>query len=177
MILSKNELVELFPDENILDLVRRMAAIEAAIRSYTNNNFQQRDIRLTAVDIVDGKIKGTNPFLRTDDTIMISKGVSKGLYTIKSIDIIEGIEVNERIFDSKNNIITKVFYPADVVEGCIEMLRWDISEAAEKAREGVQSETLSRHSVSYGSLSGDTSISGYPSYLLGFLTPYKKPTF
>lgn len=175
MILSQNELVELFPNENIVILERRMAAIEAAIRSYTNNNFQQREIRLTA-DIVDGKIKGTNPYLRIDDTVMISKGVSKGLYTVKSIDIIEGIEVNEPIFDSPKNVITKVLYPADVIQGCIELLNWDISEAAEKAREGIQSETLSRHSVSYGGLT-DTTLSGYPSYLLSFLSPYRKPTF
>lgn len=176
MILSQNELVELFPDEDANELVRRMAAIEAAIRSNTNNNFQQREIRLTATDIVDGKIQATSPYLKAGDTIMISKGVSKGLYTIKSIDIIGGIEVNEPIFDSKNNVITKVLYPADVVQGCIEMLRWDISEAAEKAREGIQSETLSRHSVSYGNLA-DSTLSGYPSYLLSFLSPYRKPIF
>ena len=175
MILSENELVEMFPDENIAELVKRMAAIEAAIRSYTNNNFQHREIRLIA-DITGGKIKGTNPYLRINDTVMISKGVSKGLYTIKSIDIIEGMEVNEPIFDSPKNVITKVLYPADVVQGCIELLKWDISDAAERAREGVQSETLSRHSVSYGGLA-DTMLSGYPSYLLSFLSPYRKPTF
>lgn len=174
MILLENELVELFPDENANELVRRMAAIEAAIRSYTNNNFQHREIRIIA-DIVDGKIKGTSPYLRANDTIMISKGVSKGLYTIKSIDIVEGIEVNEPIFDSSANVITKVLYPADVIEGCIKLLNWDISEAAEKARDGVQSETLSRHSVSYGNLA-DSTLSGYPSYLLSFLSPYRKPT-
>lgn len=175
MILSQNELVNLFPDVEALTLVRRMAAIEAAIRSNTNNNFQQREIRVTA-DIVNGKIKGTNPNLRVDDTVMISKGVSKGLYTIKSINDGE-IEVNEPIFDSKNNIITKVFYPADVIQGCLELLDWDMSEAAEKVRAGVQSETISRHSVSYGNLSDTATLSAYPSYLLGFLTPYRKPTF
>ena len=42
---------------------------------------------------------------------------------------------------------------------------------------GVQSETISRHSVTYFNMDGDNSIMGYPKSLLGFLKPYKKARF
>ena len=42
---------------------------------------------------------------------------------------------------------------------------------------GVQSETISRHSVTYYNLDGNTSSMGYPVALLGFLKPYKRARF
>ena len=174
MILTQNRLIELFPDHDIFDVTRRMAAIETAIRSYTNNNFQNRDIRFVA-EVVNGKIMGTNPYLKVDDTLMISKGPNKGLYTITAIDS-DGIEVLEPLyFDTKDNLVTKVEYPADILMGCAAMLNWDLSDTAESVRGGVKSETLSRHSVTYGSTDDSSSmISGYPAQLISFLNPYRK---
>ena len=42
---------------------------------------------------------------------------------------------------------------------------------------GVQSETLSRHSVTYFNMDGDNSRMGDPISLLGFLKPYMKCRF
>ena len=42
---------------------------------------------------------------------------------------------------------------------------------------GVQSETISRHSVTYFNLDGDNSSMGFPKSLTGFLKPYMKARF
>ena len=42
---------------------------------------------------------------------------------------------------------------------------------------GIQSETISRHSVTYFNMDGDNSSMGYPKSLLGFLNPYIKARF
>lgn len=65
-------------------------------------------------------------------------------------------------------------YPADVKMGVVNMLKWDL-ENREKV--GIQSETISRHSVTYFNLDGDNSTMGYPKSLLGFLKPYHRARF
>ncbi len=65
-------------------------------------------------------------------------------------------------------------YPMDVKMGTINMLNWNL-ENREKV--GIQSETISRHSVTYFNMDGDNSIMGYPKSLLGFLKPYMKARF
>ncbi len=75
--------------------------------------------------------------------------------------------------DCEENIITKIYYPPDVVEGVINMLKWDL-ESREKI--GIQSEKISRHSVTYTDIN-ESSVMGYPKALLGFLKPYMKGRF
>lgn len=41
----------------------------------------------------------------------------------------------------------------------------------------IQSETISRHSVTYFNMEGDNSSMGFPKSLLGFLKPYMKARF
>ena len=65
-------------------------------------------------------------------------------------------------------------YPMDVKMGAIQMLIWDMDN---RGKIGVQSETISRHSVTYYNLDGNTSSMGYPVALLGFLKPYKRARF
>ena len=65
-------------------------------------------------------------------------------------------------------------YPADIKMGVINMLKWDLEN---RDKVGIQSETISRHSVTYFNMDGDNSTMGFPKSLLGFLQPYKKARF
>ena len=82
--------------------------------------------------------------------------------------------VNEDVLDEKSVLAIKVEYPDDVKLGVVNMLNWDFKN---RDKVGIQSETISRHSVTYFNMDGDNSIMGYPKSLLGFLKPYKKARF
>jgi hypothetical protein len=70
--------------------------------------------------------------------------------------------------------MTKVEYPASIVDGVINLLQWDVQN---RQKVGIQSETLSRHSVTYFAQDEGNQLMGYPSTLLGFLKPYCKARF
>lgn len=65
-------------------------------------------------------------------------------------------------------------YPADVKMGVVDMLKWDL-EYRDKA--GVQSETISRHSVTYISQDKLNTDYGYPASKISFLKPYHRARF
>lgn len=155
-------------------LTRKLSVIESAIRKYTNNNFQNRLIRFIA-NVEDGVIKGTSPYLKSLDTIEISNGINKGLYTVISLENNE-VTTIESLFDSKENLITKIEYPIDVVEGAIDLLDWELIQKG-KEKSGIASETISRHSVSYIQRTNDNTINGYPVELFNFCNEYKKARF
>ena len=76
--------------------------------------------------------------------------------------------------DFKRFLTDEGEYPADVKMGAINMLKWDFEN---RAKVGIQSETISRHSVTYYNMDGDNSTMGYPKSLLGFLKPYMRARF
>ena len=76
--------------------------------------------------------------------------------------------------DFKRHLTPEGEYPMDVKMGVMNMLNWNL-ENREKV--GIQSETISRHSVTYFNMDGDNSTMGYPKSLLGFLKPYKRARF
>lgn len=76
--------------------------------------------------------------------------------------------------DFKRCLTDKGEYPPDVKMGVVNMLKWDIEN---RKKVGIQSETISRHSVTYFNMDGDNSVMGYPKSLLGFLEPYKRARF
>ncbi len=154
-------------------LSSRLKAVEALIRSYTNNNFQNRMMRITA-SAGDGKIRGHCPYFKTGDTVQISQsGVNDGLYEI--VEIAEdGIAVDSVLYDSPVNVVTKVIYPADIQKGVIDLMVW---EKNNRRKVGIKSEELSRHSVTYFDQDSENQVMGYPVSLLGFLKPYVKPRF
>lgn len=159
-------------DDSVLEA--KLQALEQSIRQYTNNNFQQRGYRIGA-DIISGELfaGGWLPF-KAGDTIQISASVfNNGLYTVAAVTS-EKITLKESIIDEEDVIVTKVVYPSDVVMGVLNMLKWDMEN---RAKVGIQSETISRHSVTYFNMDGENSVMGYPKSLLGFLTPYKKARF
>ena len=62
----------------------------------------------------------------------------------------------------------------DVKMGVVNLMKWELDN---RDKVGVQSETISRHSVTYFNMDGDNSIMGFPKALLGFLKPYMKARF
>lgn len=65
-------------------------------------------------------------------------------------------------------------YPIDVQMGVVGLFKWD--EGTGK-KIGISSETISRHSVTYESMSAEQFAVCYPKKLLGFLKPYVRPDF
>lgn len=152
----------------------KLQALEGLIRKYTNNNFQKRNAR-SAAELSGSLIACDTTFFSKGDTVQITDSkLNDGLYVVT--DIIDGaaLVVAEDLFSEDNALVTKIAYPADVVVGVLNMLKWDI-ESRDKI--GIQSETISRHSVTYFNMDGDNSTMGYPKSLLGFLRPYMKARF
>lgn len=154
-------------------LSAKLKAVENLIRSYTNNNFQNRTMRIEA-PVINGIIQGLCPYFRVGDTVQISQSkVNDGLFEI--IEIADtAIKVNGELYDFPTNIVTKVIYPSDVQKGVIDLMIW---EKENRHKVGIKSETLSRHSVTYYDQDSNNQVMGYPVSLLGFLKPYVKPRF
>jgi hypothetical protein len=174
MIISVEELKEyISTDKADKVLEGRLQALELAIRSYTNNNFQNQGIR-TRCPVTAQKLFTDYPLFAVGDTLEISNSLySDGIYTVKEI---EGgfVALDKGLIDEPEVLVTKVEYPADVKMGVVNMLEWDL---ANRKKVGIQSETISRHAVTYFNLDGDNSQMGYPKSLLGFLKPYRKARF
>lgn len=174
MIISVEKLKEyMTTTETDAVLEAKLRALELSIRGYTNNNFQQRNIR-TVCPVVAQKLFTPYPHFKVGDTIQISQSIfNDGIYTIQKIEG-EMIELDKGLLDENQVLVTKVEYPMDVVMGVVNMLKWDLEN---RNKVGIQSETLSRHSVTYFNMDGDNSTIGYPKTLVGFLKPYKKARF
>ena len=170
---AKNEIAD-FKGWSDSKIERKLKAIEQAIRSHTHNNFQDTDYRRTA-DIVGGSfyVEALTPF-EVGDTVQVSEsGQNKGLFTVAMVED-SFFTVEETVKDEKDVLVTKIVYPADVVECAFNLLEWELNN---RDKVGIQSETLSRHSVTYFNMDGDNSIMGYPKSLMGALKPYMKARF
>ena len=155
-------------------LSAKLAALELLIRKYTNNNFQHRGFRCAAD--IRGSIftaEALQPF-DVGDTIQVTESqLNAGLYTVTAATDAT-FEVADALHDEDNVLVTKVVYPVDVKMGVANMLEWDLNN---RSKVGIQSETISRHSVTYFSMDGDNASMGYPKSLTGFLKPYMKARF
>lgn len=151
----------------------KIDAIESLIRSYTNNDFQNRNVRIYTSS-QNGVLIGQSPFIKEGDTIQISQSVGNdGLYVVESTAD-EKIEVNKPLYDESYNVVTKIEYPADVKKGALDLLIWETNN---RQKMGIQSESISRYSVTYFNQDANNQVMGYPATLLGFLTPYRKARF
>ncbi len=165
------------------ELADKLLALEFAIRKYSNNNFQNRNVR-SLVDIATGVVRFPSPYLKVGDTVQITDSAfNNGLFTIKTKDA-EGFTVNEEIYDEEAVLVTKVEYPADVQMGAIEIMRWKLkNETAnydDTAPKEIQSESISRHSVTYAKDATESDIDaefGVPRKYTSFLKMYKKARF
>ena len=174
MIISVEELKQrITTDKPDSVLEEMLAGIEIAIRSYTHNNFQHRAIR-TIGTIEDGKLYLDAAMFKAGDTIQISESsFNEGLYVISEIEEGDVIALPGATNET-DVLVTKIVYPADVRMGAVNMLKWDLEN---RDKVGIQSETISRHSVTYFNMDGDNTVMGYPKSLLGFLKPYHKARF
>lgn len=175
MILSVEKAKSLitFPGWTDEKIEMKLKAVEQTIRAYTNNNFQIRGIRIQAciragVFMSDSLI----PF-SVGDTVQVSESrENSGLFTVSAEKGDTTFMVAEETRDEDDVLVTKVEYPADVVNCCVELMEWAANFAG---KVGIKSETLSRHSVTYEDSA--TMFMGYPASLLGCLKPYRKVRF
>ena len=156
----------------------RMAAIERLIRGHTHNRFYTKPLERIEAFVRGGVFLSDAliPFA-VGDTVQVTKGdraEDLGLYTIKEVTDDTTFTVNEPMPDIDNVKVTKVTYDENIKMGVVNLLRW---EDANRDKIGIQSETISRHSVTYADTNGDNSVMGYPKALLGFLKPYMKARF
>lgn len=174
MIISVEKAKELIDFKGWSDekVARKLKAIEQTIRAYTNNNFQVRTCRKTA-DIVGGLfvVEALTPF-KIDDTVQISESdLNAGLFTVASVTD-STFMVTEDVADENDVLVTLVKYPEDVVDCALNLLEWDINN---RAKVGIKSETLSRHSVTYEDSA--SMFMGYPVGILNAVKLHKKVRF
>ncbi len=173
MLIKASEVKSLYQKFKDIDeklLTRKLSVIETAIREHTHNKFQNTFFRLQT-NVINGKINWNTDYLKVDDTIEISDGPNKGLYTITSIA--DGfIEVDKPLFDYPMQLITKIEYPLDIIEGAIDILDWELLQKG-KEKTGVASETISRHSKTYNQRTKENTIKGYPVELFNFCEDYE----
>ncbi len=177
MIISTDELtsrLQGLPDlPNTEVMARELASIEETIRAYTNNKFQMQAARFSGLS--DGvSVYGTPRYMSKGDTVEISQsGVNDGMYTIGVVDgnhieLTDVIGNPAELYQSKC-LVTKIKYPADVVQIAVDLYRWKLLNGD---KVGIKSETLSRHSVTYED--STTLYHGYPVGILSGLKLYRK---
>ena len=175
MIIAVDEVMGLpeFVGQNEKVIAAKLNAVELAIRSYTNNNFQNRYVRFHA-ESLENRLLGKSDFLRVGDTVQISQSqVNDGLYVITEMGD-DFIRVDGDLYKYPDNLVTKIEYPADIKAGVLDLMKWEVKN---RQKVGIKSETLSRHSVSYYDQDANNQVMGYPVSLLGFLKPYMKARF
>lgn len=146
----------------------RLNAIEAVIREFTHNNFQNRDIRFKASS--DGYDLTCEPFfIKVGDTVQISQSkVNDGLYVVDMVAD-DRLTVDRELFAVPFNLVTKIEYPADVVQCAVDLFEWKKNFGA-KIGIKSESETLSRHSESVTYEDSATLFMGYPVGILSGLS-------
>ena len=171
MIISVADLKKYVDTGNTTDerIRIKLDAIESVIRTYTHNNFQQREIRFSGPS--DGStVYGSPRFFTVGDTVQITSdyGVNDGLYVVTAVHD-DCLELDKELQVVDHNLVTRIKYPADVVRCVVKLFRWELTNG-EKI--GIKSETLSRHSVTYED--SETLFMGYPIGILNGLLLYRK---
>lgn len=172
MIISAGEMLKLIEcDWTEERMKRKLLAIEQTIRSYTNNNFNNKKIRFPCT-VSGGVLHGAPLVLKEGDTVQIAHSLyNDGLFVVASTS--GGmVTVEEPLTDEPLQVlVTRVDYPADVVDCAINLITWDVNS---RDKVGIKSETLSRHSTTYFDMDANNQVMGYPVSLLGVLRPYRK---
>ena len=175
MLMSVEEF-KTYVDTDMADvaLEARLRALELLIRAHTHNNFQKRGYQARA-SITGAALEASAPLpFKIGDTIQITESLwDEGLFTVNSVSGAT-CAVKEELTDEPEVLCIRVEYPMDVKMGAVNMLKWDLEN---RDKVGVQSETISRHSVTYFNMDGENSSLGYPKSLTGFLKPYMRARF
>lgn len=154
-------------------LEAKLSALELLVRAYTHNNFQQRGIRRMA-DVANGTFVMLNNPFRVGDTVQVTESdFNEGLFTVTEATD-STVTIKEESFDEDDVLVTRVVYPMDVKMGVVNLMKW---EQNNRDKVGVQSESISRHSVTYYNMDDGNTVMGYPKSLMGFLKPYMKARF
>lgn len=150
-------------------LEARMAAIEAAVRAYTNNHFLNTNAKANG-SVDNGAVQVDAEVFEVGDTVEINHSLrSDGLYTV--LAVAEGEITLDRVPSEKGGFtVCLVQYPRDVVMAGINMLKWSL-EYGDK--QGIKNETISRWSVTYYDMD-NASEGGYPRAIMTALKPYRR---
>ena len=127
MIISVEQAKELvdFPGWTDKKIQMKLDALESVIRAYTHNNFQNRSLRAKCA-ILATKIYGSIPGLKVGDTVQINESCfSDGLHIVDAIGD-DFITVGTQLLDESHALVTKVEYPADVVNCVVNLLEWSV---------------------------------------------------
>lgn len=174
MILSVDELRRRVDtgDTDDTTLSNELEAIENVIRTYCNNNFQNRNVRFIA-RAENGILNNQSSFIRTGDTVQITESdVNDGIYTV--IDSFGGYTtLDKELFDVNFNKVTKVEYPLGVVNVAVSLFKWK-NEFSSKIGIKSESETLSRHSQSVTYEDSNALFMGFPQGILSGLSLWEK---
>lgn len=174
MIISVEKAKELVDLKGWTDakIERKLKAIEQTIRAYTNNNFQKRAYRVAA-DIEGGQFVALDSVLfNVGDTVQVSESdFNEGLFAVVSVSD-TFFTVEEDVTDEEEILVTKVEYPEDIVDCALNLLEWEVNN---RAKVGIKSETLSRHSVTYEDSA--SMFMGYPSGILSGAKLHRKARF
>lgn len=146
----------------------KLDGLESLIRLYTNNNFQNRNIRIECPSL-DNYLIASPTHLKVGDTVQITNSkINDGLYVIKEISS-NKIKLDKDIYDCENQLVTKIEYPQAVISTVVNILSWDEKYGSKM---GIQSESIGRHSVSYFAQSDQNSLGGYPIHLFNPLKQF-----
>ena len=114
--------------------------------------------------------------------ILTPEELRRHVTTDKDDDVLEDmiLAVEKTIKRHTNNSFTRILaedggkWPEDIKMGVVKLIKWDLGTGK---KVGIASETISRHSVTFESMTDDNSKGGYPDSLMGFLKPYMRARF
>ena len=188
MLMTVEELKSFIGDIGVADIVLagRLSALELTIRRATNNNFQSRAFRIEA-DIRGGVFMSESliPF-DVGDTIMVSESdlQSDCLAVVKEVTDDTTFITDNEWADDNDVLVTKVVYPADVKIAAADIIGWQMKNMAansgDSSKRAVQSETMSRYSVTYATDATEGDIDpdyGVPKKLTAPLKNYFRARF
>ena len=171
MIISVNDLKNVYgvyKNEQEALVQAKLDGLESLIRLYTNNNFQNRSIRVDCPSFDNYLIVSSTRF-KVGDTVQITNSnYNDGLYVITEISK-DKIKLNKDLFDNEYNLTTKIEYPEAVISTVVNILSWDEKYGSKM---GIQSESIGRHSVSYFQQNEQNSLGGYPIHLFNPLKQF-----
>lgn len=175
-MLMSVEYLRKFVDTEETDAIleTRLEALEAAIRQETHNAFTERYF-CHETAILNGVMLTPDKHIASGDTVLISgMPYGNGIYVVQDENALKPAPD-----DTEYAILHRVIYPPDVVMGCVDIMRYKLSRAAQHAetKAGISSETISRHSVSFVGEDAYSGVFGVPERLVKFLDRYRKARF
>ena len=157
------------------ELLMKLSGLESYITSITHNNFVNRRKRFTAKS-EGGKLLGVPLFVEKDTTLYISDSINRGIWKVGQIDNEENTaSFSEYLADADKNTVGVVEYPPAIVNGVINLVLWDLKH--DYSKDGIKSETISRHTVTYFDTNSGDKYMNYPAAMFDFLKPFYKARF